>query len=104
MAIPLKSFRDEATGKFISFAWPGGYPIIYLDKNNSVFCPDCANDIDPNGEIPDDPIIAGDIFYEGAPMECDGGCGKMIESAYGDPDEDDEAKQQQGELEEIDNA
>ena len=26
-----------------AFAWPGGYPIYYLDAEGSVLCPDCAN-------------------------------------------------------------
>ena len=30
-------------GKLPSWAWPGGYPISYLDAENNVLCPDCSN-------------------------------------------------------------
>lgn len=65
---------------FPAYAWPGGYPIVYLDKNGCVVCPDCAfND-----------AIAGSYFgpytpaihWEGDPLFCDE-CGKEIASAYG---------------------
>lgn len=73
-------------GELPSYAWPGGYPILYTSQGDTV-CPDCANDID-------DPQTAADldgyfIHYEGLPEFC-GGCNKEIESAYGDPDAEEE--------------
>jgi hypothetical protein len=32
-------------------------------------------------------VVAGDVYYEGPPLICDD-CGVEIESAYGDPDEE----------------
>jgi hypothetical protein len=71
----------ELRGKLMSFAWPGGYPIVYLTALDFVLCPDCANG---GGDCEDEPVTA-DIYWEGAPMTCDH-CETKIESAYGDPD------------------
>lgn len=27
------------------FAWPGGYPIAYLDSDNCLLCPECATEL-----------------------------------------------------------
>lgn len=73
-----------------AYAWPGGYPIIYLDACDSsgacpdsdpgsVLCADCATDHEDRGGK-----VAPSVHYEGAPEECSA-CGKVIESAYGDP-------------------
>jgi hypothetical protein len=43
--------RTES-GRLESYAWPGGYPIFYLDTDNSVLCPDCANKSDADDELP----------------------------------------------------
>lgn len=75
------------------YAWPGGYPMIYVFKDGGVCCPDCANknieDIDANmrGESRFNShggwALGGvDVHYEGDPETCDH-CGKQIESAYG---------------------
>jgi hypothetical protein len=32
-------------------------------------------------------VVVGDVYYEGPPLICDD-CGTEIESAYGDPDEE----------------
>lgn len=68
--------RDK-DGQLPAFAWPGGYPIMYFTQDGSTVCPDCANKDDTS-----DPVKAGDVYWEGEPMECDD-CGKPIESAYG---------------------
>lgn len=82
---PLASMRDDK-GKLPSFAWPGGYPIIYLTQENDILCPSCANDVDPYD--PDtfdmDKPVACDCYWEGPHIQCDG-CNGTIESAYGDP-------------------
>lgn len=61
-----------------------GYPIIYLDNHNNVFCAACAAERD---EL-DQPIVHYDIYYEGPSIECDGSCGNFLESAYGDPEDE----------------
>lgn len=36
--ISITQLLDE-TGKLPAYAWPGGYPIVYLDAENSWLCP-----------------------------------------------------------------
>ena len=63
----------------ISHVFPGGYPMYYLDAENSVLCPDCASQ---NTEL--DPMVTGwGINYEDDSLCCDQ-CSRKIESAYCD--------------------
>jgi hypothetical protein len=71
--------KDEK-GNFPAYAWPGGYPIIYVTDDADILCADCA-------AKEGDKFLA-DIHYEGPPEYC-ADCGKEIESAYGDPAESD---------------
>lgn len=74
-------------GSLPAFAWPGGYPIYYLDSDNSVLCAKCATEClkpDTNDNMKP---IACDVYYEGPTMQCDE-CNADIESAYGDPEEE----------------
>jgi len=79
----LAGFVDE-DGKLISFTSLGGYPIYYLDTENSILCGTCANEPEQVFKI-----VAGDVYYEGADLACEG-CGNPITSAYGDPAQPDE--------------
>lgn len=72
--------RDES-GKLIAYAFPGGYPVYYLDREDSVLCPDCANALVPAEQKG---LVAA-LHEEGEPLSCDE-CGKTIESAYGAPE------------------
>lgn len=70
--------------------WPGGYPIFYICHDGGVLCADCANEniamtSDPEAER-DWRVVGSDINYEDDDLQCDN-CGKMIESAYGEPHE-----------------
>ena len=82
--------RDE-NGKYPAFAWPGGYPIIYVTDDSGVLCPECANG-ENGSEASEDAeprsgwrLEGSDVHWEGEPVTCDH-CGKEIESAYGNPD------------------
>ena len=68
-----------------AFAWPGGYPLLYLDKDGEVMCAVCATVALDTDESPPESYH---VFYEGSPVEC-AVCDKRQESAYGDPDEED---------------
>lgn len=91
------AIRDSSTGKFSRWAFPGGYPIFYLVQDGGVLCAsdECANGPEvreAEGEGPPDAdpqwlVIAADIHWEGEPLVCDH-CGKSIESAYGNPDDE----------------
>ena len=91
----LKRFIDEDSNKLISYAWPGGYPIIYIDGFNSVICPDCANKLrdDPETDEKYKPVC-GDVFSEGSSEFC-AECNIEIESAYGDPFEEEEEEEEE---------
>ena len=70
---------SKENGQLPSYAWPGGYPIFYIDKQNNCLCPDCANrDIDQSQEV-----IASDINWENDCLYCDD-CGNKIQSSYGE--------------------
>ena len=62
-----------------AFAFPGGYPMYYLDLTNSTLCAPCASE--EEGET-----FSG-INWEDDHMYCDE-CNTHIESAYGDPEDD----------------
>lgn len=72
----VEGMRDES-GKFMDHVWPGGYPVYYVDGENSTVCPKCANETgeDFGG------IVACDVNYEDAHLYC-GGCSTRIPSAY----------------------
>ena len=79
----IDTIRDK-DGKLPSYAWPGGYQILYLDRDNETLCPDCANDGDTcsfGGEP-----MAYFINWEG-PSEYCYECNAHFESEYGDPEE-----------------
>lgn len=89
-------------GKLPAFAWPGGYPLIYITRGGDVLCAECATTdyfewlyAIPSGEQWQyDPPIAVDVHWEGPAYYC-ASCGKQIESAYGDPWAEEESEQGQ---------
>lgn len=88
----IQSIRADNDGKLPSFAWPGGYPIVYHTDDNANLCPACANGENRSeaSEFADKRsgwrIVDSDIHYEGEPIVCDH-CDAEIESAYGNPEE-----------------
>ncbi len=71
-----------------SYSFPGCYPLFYLDAENSALCPSCATKALADYICPAfRPVTAG-INYEDTSLYCDQ-CSKVIESAYGDKDQDD---------------
>lgn len=76
----------DSSNQLPAFAWPGGYPIIYLDRENSTLCASCATKsyLDTD-EVPQFKPVAYDVYYEGPTIQCDQ-CNVDIESAYGDPE------------------
>ena len=74
----------DADGRLVSYAWPSGYPVLYLDSDNCTLCPDCATLADE--DIRTRPVSAF-IHYEGPDAICEN-CNEAIPSAYGDPEDD----------------
>ncbi len=82
----------NADGKLPAFAWPGGYPIYYLDRDCSVLCADCATkSLDDVDELDSFRPTDADVYYEGPTMQCEN-CNADIQSAYGDPNETEEVE------------
>ena len=79
-------------GRLPAYAFPGGYPIYYLSRDNGVLCPECANDY-KKGRDNEEQLkpVEVDINYENDSLYCDN-CGRRVESAYA---EDETTKDQQ---------
>jgi hypothetical protein len=59
------------------YAWPGGYPIYYVDGEDNVLCASCANgDTDASQAA-----VEYGINWEDGELICDD-CGNAIECAY----------------------
>jgi len=83
----VSTMERDSDGKLPAYAWPGGYPLMYLDRDNSTLCADCATKaMDDPDEVPQFKPRSCDVYYEGPTMQCDQ-CNADIESAYGDPSE-----------------
>lgn len=72
--------------EFPSHAWPGGYPIFYVTKDNGVLCPDCCNKhreqcLDFENNDGGFSVVAGDVNYEDPNLFC-WHCNKRVEAAY----------------------
>lgn len=81
----IKPIRREWT----AYAWPGGYPLFHLTKDNGILCTKCANE-NLKLTLGDDPqwqIIHSEINYTDKDLYCDN-CYEKIESAYGEEVED----------------
>jgi len=73
----IERLRQAHDGKLPASAWPGCYPLLYVCRDGSVVCPECANrEVDYAQEV-----VNYDAHYEGSPAIC-GDCGQAIESAY----------------------
>ena len=79
----------DSNNKLPAWAWPGGYPIIYFDGDNSTLCANCATQsADDDDEVTQFKPVAYDVYYEGPTIFCDQ-CNVEIESAYGSEQETD---------------
>lgn len=71
-----------------AYAWPGGYPIFYVNQRCEVFCTSCANEIVKEEET-DEVITDYDCNWEDSQMYCDQ-CNNRIESAYAEDEDETE--------------
>jgi hypothetical protein len=58
------------------YAWPGGYPLYYIDGEDDVLCPRCANRTGASQTA-----VEYDINWEDPELTCDD-CGTVIKCAY----------------------
>jgi ribosomal protein S27E len=63
---------------------PGMYTLIYFNSKDEVLCSGCATKIATD-------IVAVRTYDEGSKIDCTD-CGKVMESSYGDPEEEEEVK------------
>ena len=78
-----------------SYAWPGGYPLTYYTEDFESLCPDCAQtdylewlySLNTCEGWQHDPPVYVDVYWEGPADYC-AGCNKVMEAAYGDPQEE----------------
>jgi hypothetical protein len=78
----------QSDGTLPAYAWPGGYPVVYMAKDNGILCPACANAYNPKRDNQDQlEPVAFFVHYEGPAEQCEN-CNAAIESAYGDPDQE----------------
>jgi len=68
-------------GTLPAFAWPGGYPLYYLDRQDSTLCPACANKSDTPEELEGFKPTFQATNWEDPNLDCDN-CGARIPSAY----------------------
>jgi hypothetical protein len=86
-AIGLPVNREELP----AFAWPGGYPILYIFADGGTCCPKCANanidQIAAEGRNSHGGWALGGFYLhmKGEPDACDH-CNAEMESAYGPVD------------------
>jgi hypothetical protein len=74
----------QDNGELPTYAWPGGYPLFYVDAIMTVLCPFCANG---NNEF-SEKLVDYDCNWEDSELFCDN-CNERIESAYGDDNDSD---------------
>lgn len=78
----LEHVKDDS-GKFLRYAWPGHYPLFYIDKQGNWICPDCANrPVDQSQDV-----IDYGVNWENPNIYCED-CGARIASAYGEDEEE----------------
>jgi|SRR6476620_4717070 len=66
-------------------SYPDGYPVYYIDNQDSAICPDCAMQDEADDSIWN--VVDYEVNYKDGHMICDQ-CSKPIPSAYGDDDVD----------------
>lgn len=90
----MSSLIRDHLGQLESFAWPGGYSILYILADGALLCADCANGENDSCASPesDDPqwrIVGSLVHWEEPPEQC-AHCNAELESEYGDPEASDE--------------
>lgn len=84
---PTLPERDH-NGQLPAFAWPGGYPILYLDSADEILCAKCATKALDDAEADERARpVAYFVHYEGSSEFC-ADCNVETESSYGDPAEE----------------
>jgi hypothetical protein len=76
-AVSAPASASRANEPLPKYAWPGGYPLYYVDGEGNVLCAPCAS----RDAEPSQTAIDYDINWEDPELTCDD-CGAAIECAY----------------------
>jgi hypothetical protein len=81
----LKEYRENGP-----YAWPGGYPIYAIMDDGSLLCHKCCCEepVHEGGEADGWRFEDAGVYWEGRSDYCSH-CNTVLESVYGDPDEED---------------
>lgn len=84
----LEQFPDFTFShlKWQSYAWPGGYEIVYVAQDGGILCHQCANAELMRTLDPDDNqfhVVGDFINYEDTDLFCDH-CNRPINPEYGE--------------------
>lgn len=74
----ILEIKQACGGKLPRFTPFHGIPLVYVTSEDESLCVKCAH-------VKFKSLVGFELHYEGKPIECDH-CGAMIESAYGDPE------------------
>jgi hypothetical protein len=78
----MKELPRDDDGKLSAYAWPGRYPIYYLDREDCIICAVCARRDDQDRECPPErKPVSADVNYGEFHLYCDD-CSEKIEAAY----------------------
>lgn len=81
-------YNDGSLARYTSI---GSYPLLYTTNRGNVLCFQCACEVDEGNGPDGEHITSQDVNWENASLYCDG-CEDRIESAYAEPDENENAK------------
>lgn len=81
----IEALLIECNGELPTHTNMGGYPLYYLDQQDTLHCAACATKNK-------DKIVYHNVHWEGVSLDCEE-CREEIESAYGEPDEEQPAEE-----------
>jgi len=73
------------------YAWPGGYQLNAIMDDGEIMCHECVcenEEVHEGGEKDGWRVEGFEVYWEGPHDTCCH-CNKLLESEYGDPDEED---------------
>ncbi len=82
----LDYIRDEDTDELPAVAWPGGYDVMYLLKDGSTVCADCARNIDEDND--NYGVVDGWFILEIGESEYCDSCSQLIGEENEDQEKD----------------
>ena len=83
--LEMFEIASNGTAYVMPYAWPGGYPIVYVTDDGGCLCPNCVQDnleeIGTTHKGSGWNVVGMDANWEDPSLFCDH-CGNRIKSAY----------------------